>query len=62
MHTFFLFVQKMRNNPTALIVSLSVLLTALRFFIVNPADIAVLRNEEVSIYLHAAEKVFLNFL
>ena len=54
MHTFFLFVQKMRNNPTALIVSLSVLLTALRFFIVNPADIAVLRNEEVSIYLHAA--------
>ena len=58
MHTFFLFVQKMRNNPTALIVSLSVLLTALRFFIVNPADIAVLRNEEVSIYLHAAEKSF----
>ncbi|MCH5146297.1 hypothetical protein JMF94_14535 [Desulfovibrio sp. UIB00] len=61
MQIFNQYFKKNRYNSAFLLIALSVMLTLLRFFIVNLVDISVLRNEEVSIYLHAAEKSCVEF-
>lgn len=51
----------LRSSPALMFLLGAVAFTLIRYFITVPADINVLRNEEVSIYLHAAEKSFLDF-
>jgi hypothetical protein len=52
---------KLRIPPLLAALGIAAILTLLRYTIANPADLGVLLNEEASIYLHAAEKSFLEF-
>lgn len=52
--------QAMQVRPYTVFLAVACILTLLRYFISNTVDLNVLYNEEVSIYLHAAEKSFLD--
>lgn len=53
--------RRLRENPVPAFLLGALALTLLRYVVSNPADLSVLHNEEASIYLHAAEKSFLDF-